>query len=145
PTRAAPDTGRSADDTTTSFPDALALRREIIGDAHVDRAAADTDNFTDDFAAHFQRLLTETEWGALWSRPGLDRRTRSVATLATLAAAGQLDALADHTRAALRNGLTPAEIREVLLHTAVYRGLPTADAAFRVAQRVVREETTPEA
>ena len=116
------------------------LRREVLGDGHVDRIAAETDEFT----ADFQDFLTRTEWGETWSRPGIDRRTRSVATLSALTAAGHLDALADHTRAALRNGLTPVEIREVLLHTAVYCGLPAADAAFRVAQRVVREETTPE-
>ncbi|MCK1797185.1 alpha/beta fold hydrolase [Streptomyces sp. XM4193] len=116
------------------------LRREVLGDGHVDRIAAETDDFT----ADFQSFLTRVEWGEAWSRTGIDRRTRSVATLGILTATGQLDALADHVRGALRNGLTPAEIREVLLHTAVYCGLPAADAAFRVAQRVVREETTPE-
>lgn len=119
----------------------MKLRREVLGDGHVDRVLAETDAFTEDY----QDFLTRTEWGDTWSRPGLDRRARSIATLSALTTAGQLDALADHTRAALRNGLTPTEIREVLQHTAIYCGLPAADAAFRVARRVVAEETTPEA
>jgi 3-oxoadipate enol-lactonase / 4-carboxymuconolactone decarboxylase len=117
----------------------LKARREVLGDAHVDRALAQAD----DFGAHFQEFVTRYAWGEVWDRPGLDRRTRSCVTLTALVAGGHLEELAVHTRAALRNGLTPDEIREVLLQAAVYCGLPAANAAFKVAQRVVREETTP--
>ncbi|MDK1472184.1 4-carboxymuconolactone decarboxylase [Streptomyces sp. 549] len=133
----------TAADAPTGRPDpydtGMRVRREVLGDAHVDRAAANADDFTGDF----QDFLTRYAWGEVWSRPGLDRRTRSVVTLTALVARGHLDELAFHTRAALRNGLTPAEIREVLLQTAVYCGVPAANSAFAVAQRVVREETTP--
>ncbi|MFH8366797.1 3-oxoadipate enol-lactonase [Streptomyces sp. NPDC018031] len=118
----------------------MKVRREVLGDAHVDRAVAGADEFTQDF----QDFVTRYAWGEVWTRPGIDRRTRSVVTLTALAARGHLEELAFHTRAALRNGLTPAEIREVLLHTAVYCGVPTANSAFSVAQRVIREETSPQ-
>ncbi|MGW0122686.1 bifunctional 3-oxoadipate enol-lactonase/4-carboxymuconolactone decarboxylase PcaDC [Streptomyces sp. NPDC003327] len=117
----------------------LGLRREILGDAHVDRALAD------ETAGDFQELVTRYAWGEVWSRDGLDRRTRSVVTLTALIAGGHREALADHTRAALRNGLSPAELREIVLHAAVYCGLPAADTAMRVVGRVVAEETTPPA
>ncbi|WEO94428.1 alpha/beta fold hydrolase [Streptomyces sp. FXJ1.172] len=117
----------------------LKLRREVLGDAHVDRALAAADGFSGDF----QDLLTRCTWGEIWDRPGLDRRTRSCITLTALVAGGHLEDLASHTRAALRNGLTPDEIKEVLLQTAVYCGMPAASRAFRVAQEVVQEETTP--
>ncbi|MFV2118569.1 4-carboxymuconolactone decarboxylase, partial [Streptomyces sp. Act-28] len=116
----------------------LGLRREVLGDAHVDAAL----NAADDFTRDFQELVTRYAWGEVWARDGLDRRTRSSVALAALTARGHLDELAVHTRAALRNGLTPTEIREVLLQTAVYCGVPAANAAFRVAARVIREETT---
>ncbi|MFE6226955.1 MULTISPECIES: alpha/beta fold hydrolase [unclassified Streptomyces] len=115
----------------------LGLRREILGDAHVDRALADAD------AADFQELVTRYAWGEVWARDGLDRRTRSVVTLTALVAGGHREALADHTRAALRNGLSPAEIREIVLHTAVYCGLPAAETALATVGRVITEETTP--
>ncbi|WP_327672355.1 MULTISPECIES: 4-carboxymuconolactone decarboxylase [unclassified Streptomyces] len=118
----------------------LKTRREVLGDAHVDRALSTADDFSGDF----QEFLTRYAWGEIWSRPGLDRRTRSSVTLATLVAGGHLDELVFHTRAALRNGLTAAEIKEILLQTAVYCGVPAANAAFKVAQQVVREETTPQ-
>ncbi|MFI9352236.1 bifunctional 3-oxoadipate enol-lactonase/4-carboxymuconolactone decarboxylase PcaDC [Streptomyces lydicus] len=118
----------------------IKIRREVLGDAHVDRAEAAADDFTGDF----QDFLTRYAWGETWTRPGLDRRTRSIITLTALVARGHQDELALHTRAALRNGLTPSEIKEVLLHTAVYCGVPAANAAFRVAQQVIKEETTPE-
>ncbi|MEU9774176.1 MULTISPECIES: alpha/beta fold hydrolase [Streptomyces] len=114
------------------------LRREVLGDAHVDEAAASADDFT----ADFQDLVTRYAWGEVWSRGGLDRRTRSCVTLTALLAGGHHEELAVHTRAALRNGLTPAEIREVFLQAAVYCGMPAANAAFRVARNVIREETT---
>ncbi|GAA3934710.1 alpha/beta fold hydrolase [Streptomyces gulbargensis] len=117
----------------------LSLRREILGDAHVDQALAD------EAGEDFQALVTRYAWGEVWSRDGLDRRTRSVVTLTALIAGGHREALADHTRAALRNGLSPLELREIVLHTAVYCGLPAADAALRVVTRVVEEETTPPA
>ncbi|MFZ3597872.1 4-carboxymuconolactone decarboxylase [Streptomyces sp. BH104] len=118
----------------------LKTRREVLGDAHVDRALATADDFSGDF----QEFLTRYAWGEIWSRPGLDRRTRSSVTLATLVAGGHVDELVFHTRAALRNGLTAAEIKEILLQTAVYCGVPAANAAFKVAQQVIREETTPQ-
>ncbi|MFB8182197.1 4-carboxymuconolactone decarboxylase [Streptomyces sp. NPDC055966] len=119
----------------------LKIRREVLGDAHVDRALAAADAFSGDF----QDFLTRVTWGEVWDRPGLDRRTRSCITLTALVAGGHLEDLASHTRAALRNGLTPDEIKEVLLHTAVYCGVPAAHRAFRVAQGVIAEETTPDA
>lgn len=127
---------------TGSFPSydiGMGIRRDVLGDAHVDRVMAETDAFTGDF----QDFLTRYAWGEVWARTGIDRRTRSVITLTALTARGHLDELASHTRAALRNGLTPDEIKEVLLHTAVYCGVPAANAAFAVARRVIQEETTP--
>lgn len=117
----------------------IKVRREVLGDAHVDRVLAQAD----DFSADFQELLTRYAWGEIWDRPGLDRRSRSVATLTALVAGGHLEELASHTRAALRNGLTPSEIKEVLLQAAVYCGVPAANSAFKMAQQVIREETTP--
>ena len=114
----------------------MAVRREVLGDAHVDRAVAATTPFT----APFQDFITRYAWGEVWSRPGLDRRTRSAVTLAMLVALRSEDELAMHVRAALRNGLSAAEIGEVLLHAAVYAGVPAANAAFAVAQRVLGEE-----
>ncbi|WP_418959913.1 alpha/beta fold hydrolase [Streptomyces tritici] len=119
----------------------LKLRREVLGDAHVDRVLDEGAAF----AADFQDLVTRYAWGEVWSREGLDRRTRSAITLTALIAGGHLDELTGHTRAALRNGLTPDELKEILIHAAVYCGLPAANAALRVVQEVVREETTPRA
>jgi 4-carboxymuconolactone decarboxylase len=112
------------------------VRRAVLGDAHVD-ASIDA---TTDFTAPFQEFITRCAWGAVWTRDGIDRRTRSAITLALLAALGQEHELALHVRAAQTNGLTEAEIAEVLLHTAVYAGVPAANAAFAVAQRVLRED-----
>jgi 4-carboxymuconolactone decarboxylase len=114
----------------------MTVRRQVLGDAHVDRATAAATPFT----APFQELITSYAWGEVWSRPGLDRRTRSCVTLGVLVALRCEEELALHVRAALRNGLTPEEIREVLLHTTVYAGVPAANTAFAVAQRVLREE-----
>jgi 3-oxoadipate enol-lactonase/4-carboxymuconolactone decarboxylase len=119
----------------------MKIRREVLGDAHVDRATAAAAD--DDFTGDFQELITRYAWGEVWTREGLDRRTRSCVTLTALVAGGHLDELAFHTRAALRNGLTPAEIREVLIHAAVYCGVPAANSAFKVARAVIQEETTP--
>ncbi|WP_369688426.1 4-carboxymuconolactone decarboxylase [Actinomadura macra] len=114
----------------------MRTRREVLGDAHVDRAVARTDAFT----ADFQDLITRYAWGEIWSRPGLDRKTRSCITLTAMVAGGHLDELAMHVRAARRNGLTHEEIKEVLLQTAIYCGVPSANSAFAVAQRVFAEE-----
>ncbi|MFB7458555.1 alpha/beta fold hydrolase [Streptomyces sp. NPDC056188] len=116
----------------------LKIRREVLGDAYVDGALTEAEDFSGDF----QEFLTRYAWGEIWDRPGLDRRTRSCVALTALVAGGQLQDVAAHTRAALRTGLTPDEIKEVLLQTAVYCGIPAAGAAFRVAQQVIREETT---
>ncbi|MFI6421723.1 alpha/beta fold hydrolase [Streptomyces sp. NPDC050842] len=133
----------AADATEAARPDpyetGLGLRREVLGDAHVDQALAD------DPDSGFQELVTRYAWGEVWSRESLDRRTRSAVTLTALIAGGHHEALADHTRAALRNSLSPDELREIVLHTAVYCGLPAAESALRVVTRVIREETTPPA
>ena len=113
----------------------MKVRREVLGDEHVDRAVEGTSEFT----AEFQDLITRYAWGEIWSRPGLDRRTRSAITLTALIARGQLDELEMHVRAALRNGLTEDEIKEVLLQSAIYCGVPAANSAFAVAQRVLEE------
>ncbi|MGZ6697503.1 MAG: 4-carboxymuconolactone decarboxylase [Solirubrobacteraceae bacterium] len=112
------------------------IRREVLGDAHVDAAQARTTAFT----APFQEFITRYAWGDVWARDGLDRRTRSAITLAVLTALGREGELELHVRGALRNGLTPAEIGEVILHTAVYAGVPASNAALALAQRVLREE-----
>jgi 4-carboxymuconolactone decarboxylase len=112
------------------------IRREVLGDEHVDRAQARTTEFT----APFQEFIQRYAWGEVWNRPGLDRRARSMITLAALTAVRAEGELELHVRAALRNGLTPEEIGEVLLHTAVYAGVPAANAAFAIAQRVLDEE-----
>jgi 4-carboxymuconolactone decarboxylase len=111
------------------------VRREVLGDEHVDRAVTATTAFS----ADFQDFLTRYAWGDVWSRPGLDRATRSLLTIALLAALGHHEELAVHVVAGRRHGLTPDEIAEVLLHAAVYAGLPAANAAFRVAQRALEE------
>ncbi|WP_199487722.1 4-carboxymuconolactone decarboxylase [Actinomadura spongiicola] len=114
----------------------MTTRRQVLGDAHVDRAEARKDDFTTDF----QDLITRYAWGEIWSRPGLDRRTRSCITLTAMVAGGHLEELAMHVRAALRNGLTADEIKEVLLQSAIYCGVPAANSAFAVAQRVLNEQ-----
>ncbi|GAA3919344.1 4-carboxymuconolactone decarboxylase [Actinoplanes auranticolor] len=121
-----------ADDYT----DGMAVRREVLGDAHVDRAVAATTGFT----APFQEYITRSAWGQVWTREGLDRRTRSCVTLALLTALQCHDELAMHVRAARRNGLSPDEIAEVLLHTAVYAGVPAANAAFKIAEAVLADD-----
>ena len=113
-------------------------RREVLGDEHVDRAIANTTEFT----AAFHDLITRYAWGDVWSRPGLDRRTRSCITLTALTALNHHEELAMHVRAALRNGVTPAEIGEVLLQAAIYCGVPAANRAFAIAQGVIAEQET---
>ena len=115
----------------------IEVRRAVLGDEHVDRAEAGTTDFT----ADFQDLITRYAWGEIWTRPGLDRRTRSCITLTALVAGGHEKELAMHVRAALRNGLTPDEIKEVLLQAAIYCGVPAANSAFAIAQEVLAAET----
>ena len=114
----------------------MAVRREVLGDAHVDRAVAATTPFT----APFQDLITRYAWGEIWSRAGLTRAERSIVTLTALAVLRQEEELAMHLRAALRNGLSREQIREVLLQVAVYAGIPAGNRAFAIAQRVLDEE-----
>jgi 4-carboxymuconolactone decarboxylase len=113
----------------------MRVRREVLGDEHVDRAIERTTEYT----ADFQDFLTRYAWGEIWSRPGLDRKTRSAVTLAALTALGRFDELELHIRAARRNGMTPDEIGEVLLQCAVYCGVPAANSAFHVFSRVLEE------
>jgi len=119
------------------YDDGTRVRREVLGDAHVDRATAATTPFTQDF----QDLITRYAWGEVWTRPGLDRRTRSVAVLTALIACGHWGELAMHVRAARTNGLTADEIGEVILQSAVYCGVPAANHAFAIAQDALEEET----
>jgi 4-carboxymuconolactone decarboxylase len=114
----------------------MSVRREVLGDEHVDRAVAGTTAFT----APFQDLITRYAWGDIWSRPGLSRAERSIVTLTVLAALQHEDELAMHVKAALRNGLTPEQIQEVLLQVAIYAGVPAGNRAFAVAQQVLEEQ-----
>lgn len=111
----------------------MTIRREVLGDAHVDRAVQGSDEVT----ADFQDFITRYAWGDVWARPGLDRRSRSIAVLTALVAHGHYEELAMHIRAALANGLTRTEIGEVLLQAGVYVGVPAANSAFKVAQQVL--------
>jgi 3-oxoadipate enol-lactonase/4-carboxymuconolactone decarboxylase len=119
----------------TRHDDGLQVRREVLGDEHVERSLAGATGLTRDF----QELITDYAWGAIWTRPGLDRRSRSMITLTALVAGGHHEELAMHVRAALRNGLTVDEIKETLLQTAIYCGVPAANTAFRIAQGVLDE------
>jgi 4-carboxymuconolactone decarboxylase len=113
----------------------MRVRREVLGDAHVDRAVANTTEFT----APFQEFITEYAWGTIWTRDQIDRRSRSMITLAVLTALGREHEIAMHVRAAIGNGLTREEIGEVLLHTAVYAGVPATNRAFAIAQQALDE------
>ena len=117
----------------------MAVRREVLGAEHVERATQSADDFTRDF----QDYVTRHVWGAIWTRAGLSRRERSLITLALLAGLGRVDELPLHVRGAVNNGLTPAEIKEVLLHTAAYAGVPTANTAFAVARESLAESAGP--
>jgi 4-carboxymuconolactone decarboxylase len=124
--------------TDARYDRGLAVRREVLGDSYVEQAGAQTTDLTRDF----QTLVTEFAWGAIWTRPGLDRRSRSIITLTALIARGRDEELALHVRAKLRKRLSRDEIKEVLLQTAVYCGMPDANAAFRIAQSVFEETET---
>jgi 4-carboxymuconolactone decarboxylase len=125
--------------TDSSYDEAMRTRREVLGDSHVDKALADATDFTQPF----QDLVTRYAWGEVWSRPGLDRRTRSCMTLAILVALRAHGEIPLHVRAALRNGVTVNEISEVFLHAAVYAGMPAANAAFAIASQVFEDDSTP--
>ena len=118
------------------YEEGMKVRCEVLGDEHVDRAVERTSGFTEDF----QDLITRYAWGEIWTRPGLDRRMRSAITLTALVARGHGEELALHVRAALRNGLSEDEIKEVLMQSAIYCGVPAANSAFAVAQRVLDEQ-----
>jgi 4-carboxymuconolactone decarboxylase len=121
--------------TDDGYEAGLSVRRAVLGDDYVDRALESATELTQPF----QEFITRYAWGGIWTRDGLDRRTRSAITLAVLTALGRENEIAMHVRGALRNGLTAEEIGEVLLHTSVYAGVPAANAAFAVAQRVLAE------
>ncbi len=122
--------------TDDPFDAGMRVRPEVLGDVHVDRA---TENATP-FTKPFQDFITRYAWGAVWTRDGLDRRSRSMITLAVLTALGREQELALHVRGARRNGMSAAEIGEVLLHTAIYAGVPAANAAIALAQRILESE-----
>ena len=115
---------------TTRFEQGMATRRAVLGNAHVDAATARKSAFDDDF----QTFITEGAWGSVWSRPGLTRRERSMITIALLAALGHDEEVAMHVRATVNTGTTPDDIKEALLHVAVYAGVPAANRAFRIAK-----------
>ena len=117
------------------YAEGMATRRDVLGDAHVDRAVANTTEFTE----RFQDFITRYAWGELWTDDGLDRPTRSCLTLAILAALGCEDEFAMHVRAALRNDVAPEQIREVLMHVAVYAGVPRANRGFALANAILDE------
>lgn len=114
----------------------MVVRRQVLSDAHVDSAIRNTTGLT----ADFQDFITRTAWGDVWSRPGLDRKLRSVAVITSLIAHGHYEELAMHLRAGIRNGLSVDEIKEVILQSAIYTGVPAANTAFRVASEVFSEE-----
>jgi 4-carboxymuconolactone decarboxylase len=117
------------------FDQGMAMRKSVLGAEHVARAEA---NKTD-FDADFQRIITEGAWGTIWTRPGIDKKTRHMLTLAIIAALGKHDELAMHIRATRNTGVTPDEVREVLLQVSVYAGVPAANSAFGIAKRVYKE------
>ncbi len=135
PVRANADPETDSETDSARREQGMRVRREVLGDAHVDRAVARTTEFT----APFQDLITRYAWGEIWSRPGLTRPERSMITLTALAALGREGELAMHVRAAARNGLSPEQIGEVLLQVGIYAGVPAANSAFAVAQRVLAE------
>jgi 4-carboxymuconolactone decarboxylase/3-oxoadipate enol-lactonase/4-carboxymuconolactone decarboxylase len=118
------------------FEQGMNVRRQVLGNPHVDRAEANKTAFD----ADFQRFITETAWGSVWARPGLDRKTRHLLTIAMLAALGRENELALHIRATENTGVTPDELKEVFLQVAVYAGVPAANSAFAVAKKVYEEK-----
>ena len=124
-----------------AFERGLAIRKEVLGDDHVARAQAATSSLD----ADFQRFITEVAWGGVWARPGLDRRTRHLITLAMLAALDKHEELAMHIAATVRTGVSVDELREVFLQVAIYAGVPSANAAFAAAKRVLADPAAPSA
>jgi 4-carboxymuconolactone decarboxylase len=120
------------------YEEGMAVRRDVLGDEHVDRSL----QTADDFNRPFQELITEYAWGAVWARPGLERKTRSLLNLAMLTALNRPHELELHVRGALRNGVTREEIREVFIQAAIYAGVPAANESFRIARKVFAEEPT---
>lgn len=123
----------------TAFDRGMAIRRAVLGDAHVDNATARKTEFDQDF----QAFITEGAWGSVWSRPGLSKRERSLITLALLAGLGHEEEFAMHVRATVNTGATPDDIKEMLLHVAVYAGVPAANAAFRIAKQELAKRQEP--
>ena len=119
--------------TDENFKNGMVVRRAVLGDSHVDQAEANKNDFTKEF----QEFITRYAWGEIWTRPGLDRKTRSCITLAMMIALHRQDEFKLHFRAAFNNGLTKDEIKEVLLQSAIYAGVPAANAAFHWAQDVL--------
>jgi len=122
-------------DERDRYQQGMSIRRRVLGDAHVDRAQNNRNEFNDEF----QDLITRYAWGEIWSRPDLPQKTRSLVTVAVMVALNRGDELAMHLRAAFRNGITRAEIKEVLLQTAIYCGVPAANSAFHIAEQVLAE------
>jgi 4-carboxymuconolactone decarboxylase len=122
--------------TNQKYDEGMRVRRAVLGDDHVNRAEANKSAFD----ADFQRLITETAWGSVWARPGLDRKTRHLLTIAMLAALGKEHELAMHIRATRNTGVTPDEVKEVCLQVAIYAGVPAANTAIAVAKKVYSEE-----
>ena len=114
----------------------MTVRRQVLSDEHVDRSIRNQTEIT----ADFQDFITRVAWGDVWQRPGIDRRMRSVSVISSLIAHGHHEELAMHLRAALRNGLTVDEVKEVILQTAIYSGVPAANTAFRIANEVYGEK-----
>jgi 4-carboxymuconolactone decarboxylase len=117
------------------FEKGMAMRKAVLGAQHVENAEANKTDFDSDY----QRYITENAWGTIWSRPGLDKKTRHMLTIAMLAALGKHDELGMHIRATRNTGVTPEELREILLHVSVYAGVPAANSAFAIAKRIYKE------
>ncbi|MEE1621576.1 4-carboxymuconolactone decarboxylase [Zafaria sp. J156] len=117
------------------YDDGMVVRRQVLGDAHVDRANTNTSPFTEEF----QEMITRYAWGTIWTRPGLERTTRSAITLTAMIAGGYWEELEMHVHAALRNGMSPDEIKEVFLQSAIYCSVPAANVAFKIGQKVLAE------
>jgi 4-carboxymuconolactone decarboxylase len=126
-------------DERQRYEQGLKVRREVLGDAHVDKSLENRNTFNEDF----QELITRYAWGEIWSRPGLPRKTRSMITLAMMVALNRADEFRLHLRAALNNGVTREEIKEMLLQTAIYCGVPAANSAFHVAEEILGEPKKP--
>jgi 4-carboxymuconolactone decarboxylase len=126
-------------DENERYENGLAVRREVLGDAHVDRSLAKRNDFTEEF----QALITRYAWGEIWTRPGLPRHTRSLLTVGLMVALNRPDEFRLHVRAAFNNGVTRDDIREVLLHCAIYAGVPAANSAFHMAEEVFAQMETP--